>query len=165
MAKPLSRFPRFVYQICFLCVSIVIIMAIACFTFGSCMKCPLKEGLQNILSKEESMGMDIEKSVFDIKPCRTEWTDFIWSTPDKDSNLSQLVLPNESLVFSNKTEKRPDCCRNTCGIKKEQESRVGISRTSGCPCHSNEQIRYIRMRGGNRTPGDPSIGMEDNIMD
>ena len=159
-----STFPRIVHQICFLCIFIVSIMAIACFTFGSCMKCSMKEGLQNLLG-DKQMGVDIEKSVFDIKPCRTEWTDFIWSTPDKDSNLSQLVLPNESLVFSNKTEKRPDCCRNTCGIKKVQENRVGISRTSGCPCHSNEQIRYIRMRGGNRTPGDPSIGIEDNIID
>ena len=159
-------FSRLVNQLLFLLLFGFSVVAIWCIAFRSCMKCTWREGLQTLWS--DSMGSDIDGSVQNTRSCDSKWTDFVWSTPDKDANVTQMVSPNESLLFLSKTEKRPDCCRDTCGLRKErQEDRIGISKTSGCPCHSNEQIRFIRMRGGNRTPhiSQSLIGREDNIMD
>lgn len=159
-------FPKIVSQLLFLLLFVIIVIIIWCITFKSCMKCSMREGLQTLWS--DSMGDEIKGSVHNTKMCDSKWTDFFWSTPDKDANITQMVGPDESMLFLSKTEKRPDCCRNTCGIKDEdQVDRIGISKTSGCPCHSNEQIRYIRMRGGNRTSVNSkyNIGLEDNIMD
>lgn len=163
----MTRFlSKLVKQLLFLLFFIFALVIIWCISFRSCMKCTWREGLQTLWS--DSMGSEIDGSVHHAKSCDSKWTDFVWSTPDKDANVTQLVSPDESMMFLSKTEKRPDCCRDTCGLRKEhQEDRIGISKTSGCPCHSNEQIRFIRTHGGNRTPpvSQSFIGREDNIMD
>lgn len=145
-----------------------IIWYIVCNTFSSCMLCnSLSEGFSNVYASiynETDTGKDVKSSIHNNDYCNNEITDYVWSTPDNDANISLLVEPNNSLLYYSKTEKRPDCCRNTCGIKTQQKDRIGISKTSGCPCMSNEQIRYLRLRGGNTNEPHACIGDEDNVI-
>ena len=86
--------------------------------------------------------------------CKSKYTDVVWYVPDKESNISKMIDPDESLIFFASTEYRPVCCSPTCDMKYKYALATNpldyrIGRTSGCPCLSNEQITYLQKRGGN----------------
>jgi hypothetical protein len=118
-----------------------------------------------LLSPMKYLSQNNTIDVFEntYKSCKSKYTDVVWHVPDKESNFSNLVNPNESLIFFASTEYRPKCCAPTCDMKYKYalvanplDDRIG--RTTGCPCLSNEQITYLQKRGGNH---DDSY---DNIM-
>ena len=52
---------------------------------------------------------------------------------------SPIPLPEGQLYMFSETEFKPECCPTT------------YSSSTGCACISEEQVRYINQRGGNRT--------------
>lgn len=113
------------------------------------------ENMQS-LSPMPFVSNDKELDIVENKhrTCKSKYTDVVWYVPNRESNVSQLIYPNESLIFFKSTEYRPKCCAHTCDMKYKYafsanplDERIG--KTNGCPCLSNEQITYLQKRGGN----------------
>lgn len=68
----------------------------------------------------------------------------------KDTHLSELTEPNESMVFYKDTEHSPLCCTHMYNVPNEIREKMKASvRTTGCACLSKEQEMYLNTRGGN----------------
>lgn len=111
--------------------------------------CSYKEPMQSLSPMPFISPYQSVDSIYNYNSCSSKYTDVIWYVPDKESNLSSLVLPSESMVYYKKTEYRPECCNPTCGLKINPKQSNRIGRTSGCPCYSNEQLQFLRDRGNN----------------
>lgn len=126
-------------------VFILLLISVLLNTFYSC---AYKEAMQSLSPMPFVSELQQVNSIYNYSTCPSKYTEIVWYVPDKDSNVSSLVLPSESMVYYKKTEYRPECCNPSCGIKTyKQSSRIG--KTSGCPCYSNEQLRFLRDRGNN----------------
>jgi len=134
---------------------ILILLSVCVNTIYSC---TYQESMTDLSPMIYMSGKKVLNELYDYNTCKSKYTNVIWHIPDNNANVSTLVLPSESLLFYGATESRPECCGPTCGIKMKHKRKTYISKTSGCPCMSNEQIRYLRNRGGN------SIQTYDNTI-
>lgn len=126
------------------------------------LSCTYQENMESLspmvyISKQND-NYEVLDQLYNYNACKTKYTQVVWHVPDKDANVSTLVLPSESLHFYASTESRPECCGPTCGIKETRDRKSPISKTTGCLCRSNEQIEFLRQRGGN------SIKTYDNTI-
>lgn len=124
------------------------------------LSCTYQENMESLspMVYVSKPNYEVLEHLYNYNTCKTKYTQVVWHVPDKDANVSTLVLPSESLHFYNSTESRPECCGPTCGVKTKRSSKESISKTKGCLCMSNEQIEFLRQRGGN------SIKTYDNTI-
>jgi len=52
----------------------------------------------------------------------------------------QIPLPEGQLFYYANNEFKPECCKNS-----------SISGTGGCACETEEQVKFLESRGGNKT--------------
>lgn len=137
---------------------LIVILSVLC--INPYYSCVYQENMQTLspMVYISNPRMKILNQLYNYNNCKTKYTNVVWHVPDNDANVSTLVLPSQSLHFYSETESRPECCGPNCGIKTKYKHKNQISKTSGCLCMSNEQIEYIRNRGGN------SIKTYDNTI-
>lgn len=125
---------------------ILIVLSVCLNTLYSC---SYKEAMQSLSPMPFISPFEQVNSMKNYNNCSSKYTDVVWYVPDRESNVSSLVLPSESMVYYTKTEYRPECCNPTCGIKTYHKQSNRVAKTSGCPCYSNEQLQFLRNRGNN----------------
>tara|TARA_B100001093_G_C26793671_1_gene1000145 strand:- start:364 stop:792 length:429 start_codon:yes stop_codon:yes gene_type:complete len=52
----------------------------------------------------------------------------------------QIPLPEGQLFYYANNEFKPECCKNS-----------SVSGTGGCACETEEQVKFLESRGGNKT--------------
>jgi len=111
---------------------------IACMTVCSCAG-GIKEGMDMLMGAplDWSMGKEIKGGITS------------WEAEDKDNGYDTWFqhlkenkggsVPPEHLYMFQKNEARPECCSSTYSV------------SNGCLCVSEDQMKFLNKRGGNRT--------------
>lgn len=68
----------------------------------------------------------------------------------KDTHLSDLVDPKDTMIFYRDTEHSPLCCAHMYNVPEDIiDMHKSSIRTTGCACLSKKQVMYLNTRGGN----------------
>ncbi len=60
--------------------------------------------------------------------------------PNSTYEKVQIPLPEGQLFYYANNEFKPECCKNS-----------SVSGTGGCACETEEQVKFLESRGGNKT--------------
>ena len=60
--------------------------------------------------------------------------------PNSTYEKVQVPLPEGQLFYYANNEFKPECCKNS-----------SVSGTGGCACETEEQVKFLESRGGNKT--------------
>ena len=129
-----------------LILGIILGMIISSMTMCSCIRWPLKEGMQPMIADAApvsyQMGSDINNSWIN-------WADNFQQGPGADSIQKSMAgnyapapgpqLESGQLFIFAGNNQSPDCCP------------AYYSGSDGCVCATNEQMTFMNERGGNRT--------------
>lgn len=129
-----------------ICVVVGVLLAT---TFGSCSRFPLAEtfGTLGNLGAPKDYSIDptlkVPSGAWNTARDYPKYDVAINSRKlSPDTQVSEMVSPDESMNFFAKTKFSPQCCGST------------NSNSQGCSCMNEKQLAYLNSRGGNRTSGD-----------